>query len=114
MVAYPFEPVSMTIGNQGRRDPTAAGAEEEVIMAIEQSPNDEGNGEELLRQLQDEDTAEYDLHERTRHELMRGTSPSIGTLIKIGFWIGIGFSLAGIGFWLVMLMLVWLFIWPSV
>ena len=119
VVAYPFETVSMTIGNQGWRYPTAAGVEEEVIMAIEQSPNDAENGEELLRQLQDEDTVEYDLHERTRHErtrheLVRGTKTSIGTLIKVGFWIGIGFSLAGIGLWLVVLALVWLLIWPSV
>ena len=55
-------------------------------------------GEQELEAQRDEDTVDYDLNERTRHELIRGTFTNILTLIKIGFWVRVGFCLAGMVF----------------
>ena len=57
-------------------------------------------GEQELEAEREEDTVEYDLNERTRHELIRGAVTDVLTLIKIGFWVGVGFCIAGMVFWL--------------
>ena len=64
-------------------------------------------GEQQLEAQRDADTVDYDLNERTRHELTRGTFTNILTLIKIGFWVGVGFSLAGMVFWLLAMLILW-------
>ena len=55
-------------------------------------------GEQEFEAQRDEDTVDYDLNERIRNELIRGTVTNISTLIKIGFWVGGGFCLAGMVF----------------
>lgn len=74
-------------------------------MAANASPD----GADMLRQMREDDTVNYDLNERTRHELIRGTFTNIGTLIKIGFWVGVGLGLGGMIFWLIAMLLAWAF-----
>ena len=64
-------------------------------------------GEQELEAQRDDDTVDYDLNERTRHELIRGTFTNIVTLIHIGFWVGVGFCLAGMVFWLLAMLILW-------
>ena len=64
-------------------------------------------GEQELEAQRDDDTVDYDLNERTRHELIRGTFTNIVTLIHIGFWVGVGFCLAGMVFGLLTMLILW-------
>ena len=64
-------------------------------------------GEQELEAEREEDTVEYDLNERTRHELIRGAVTDVLTLIKIGFWVGVGFCIAGMVFWLLAMLILW-------
>ena len=64
-------------------------------------------GEQELKAEREEDTVEYDLNERTRHELIRGAVTDVLTLIKIGFWVGVGFCIAGMVFWLLAMLILW-------
>ena len=65
-------------------------------------------GEQELEAQRDDDTVDYDLNERTRHELIRGTFTNIVTLIHIGFWVWVGFCLAGMVFWLLAMLILWM------
>ena len=65
-------------------------------------------GEQELEAQRDDDTVDYDLNERTRHELIRGTFTNIVTLIHTGFWVGVGFCLAGMVFWLLAMLILWM------
>ena len=64
-------------------------------------------GEQELEAEREEDTVQYDLNERTRHELIRGAVTDVLTLIKIGFWVGVGFCIAGMVFWLLAMLILW-------